>query len=1123
MKKKCCWLDFLNKKRPQFILLIMKLTVIMFLLNIFTVYGTVYSQKTNLSLNVSNTTLKDVLLEIEEKTEFSFLYQADNIEQNQKVDLNISNANIEVILTELSKQGSFSYKILDNSVIVLVASQQGEVTINGTVTNTTGESIPGVTVLIKGTNNGVITNMDGNYSISEVPVEATIVFSFVGMKTQEIITEGRTTINVVLEEDAIGIEEVVAIGYGTQSKVTVTGSVVSTKGADLVKSQTPNVLNSIAGLLPGVIINNRSGEPGKDNPEIFIRGRSTTGTTSPLILIDGVERSDFGKINPNDVESVSVLKDASAAIYGARAANGVVLVTTKRGQKGAPVFNFTYNQGFSQPTRNPQMADSYTFAQVYNEIEIAEGRTAKYSDGELQKFKAGTEVGYTTTDWYSEMTKSLTPQYQANLSVSGGTNALDYFVSIGKMGQKGHFNHGSTKVDRYNFRSNLTVKATDYIKIGLDISGRLDDKHYPGNPDSRGIYSHMYLYQPNWTLYWPGTEYIRPNRDSESLINWVSDSGGYQDDDYKALESKLHFNIDIPGVKGLSVSGSANYDLGYNFLKYFNLPNYVYYKDADSNTYTRGRSGSGSDLANLEERFEQSSTLTLNSTVNYTNTFDKHKIDILLGYEQMEYDDNYLEAYRSDYPSIAIPELFAGSSDKTKQGNDGSSSKTSRQNYFGRASYDYAGKYLAQLIFRYDGSPNFPEDNRWGFFPGVSLGWRLSEEAFMSDVTFLDNLKIRGSYGEMGNDAVNPFQYLTSYAYDDNYVIGNSDVIGLVQSGVPNPNITWEVAKSTNLGFDATLWEGGLGVEFDMFKTKRSNILTTRNAIVPDYTGLMLPDENIGIVENKGFELQLSHRKSLNNLRYSINGNISYARNKVIFADEAPAAEDYQLATGRPIGAELFYDAIGIYSNQAEVDASAHLPGAVAGDIIYRDVNGDSEINSRDMIRVDQTATPEIVYSIHGSLEYKNFDFSFMFQGQENAQTFVKEKDAEDYRPYFAVMSYNLGNFLDWRANDRWSPENTNATQPRGSIDNFNNNTLQSTHWLMDAGFLRLKNLELGYTIPSNLCKKIGLNGVRAYISGNNLMIIYDHMKDIGFDPETSDFWYYPQQRTFNVGINLTF
>ncbi len=1002
-------------------------------------------------------------------------------------------------------------------------SQQDVKRILGKVVGQNGQPLPGVTVVIKGTTNGTVTNFDGEYNLPNVPNDATLVFSFVGMKTQEVSVEGKITIDISMEEDAIGIEEVVAIGYGTQSKVTVTGSVVSTKGSELVKSQTPNVLNAITGLLPGVIINNRSGEPGKDNPEIFIRGRSTTGTTNPLILIDGVERSDFGKINPNDIESISVLKDASAAIYGARAANGVVLVTTKRGKKGAPVFNFTYNQGFSQPTRNPKMADSYTFAQVYNEIEIGEGRTAKYSAAELEKFRAGKEVGYTTTDWYAEMTKTLTPQYQANLSVSGGSDALDYFVSIGKLGQKGHFNYGSTKVDRYNFRSNITVKATEYIKVGLDVSGRLDDKHYPGNPDSRGIYSHMYLYQPSWTLHWPGTDYIRPNRDSESLVNWVSDSGGYQDDNYKALETKLHYNIDIPWIKGLSVSGSANYDMDYNFLKYFNLPSFVYYKDENSNTYTRGRSGDGSDLANLEERFEQSSTLTLNSLINYSNTFNKHKIDIMLGYEQMEYDDNYLEAYRSDYPSTAIPELFAGSSDKSKHRNDGSSSKTSRQNYFGRASYDYAGKYLAQLIFRYDGSPNFPEDNRWGLFPGVSLGWRISEEAFMSNMSFLDNLKIRGSYGEMGNDAVNPFQYLTSYAYNDNYVIGNSDVIGLVQSGVPNPNITWEVAKSTNFGFDGTLWEGALGFEFDMFKTKRSNILTTRTAIVPDYTGLVLPDENIGIVENKGFELQLSHRKSLNQLRYSINGNISYARNKVIFADEAPAAEDYQLATGRPIGAELFYDAIGIYSSQAEVDASAHLPGAMAGDIIYRDVNGDSEINSRDMIRINQTPTPEIVYSIHGSVVYKNLDFSFMFQGQENAQTFVKEKNAADYRPYFAVMSYNLGNFLDWRANDRWSPDNTDASQPRGSIDNFNNNTLQSTHWLMDAGFLRLKNLEIGYTLPSNLCQKIGLNNVRAYVSGNNLMIIYDHMKDIGFDPETSDFWYYPQQRTFNVGINLTF
>ncbi|MGD9930807.1 MAG: TonB-dependent receptor [Mangrovibacterium sp.] len=1105
----------------------MKLTLLLIMLTVFSsLAADLYSQNTKLSLEYQNEKIVTVLREIEDKSEFRFFYN-EEVDVNSNVSIDVSNAPIQTVMDEIFRDKNVNYEIIGRQVIlragVKMNQSQQPANVSGKVTDSSGQPLPGVTVVVKGTNNGTITDVDGNYNLSNVPADAVLLISFVGMKAQEIPVAGKREISVTLTEETIGLEEVVAIGYGTQTKVTITGSVASTKGDELVKSQTPNVLNSIAGHLPGVIINNRSGEPGKDNPEIFIRGRSTTGTTDPLILIDGVERPDFGRINPNDIESISVLKDASAAIYGARAANGVILVTTKRGQKGAPVFNFSFNQGFAQPTRNPQMADAYTFAKVYNEIEIGEGRSPRYSDAELEKFKVGKEVGYTTTDWYDVMTRTLTPQYQANLAVSGGTEKLDYYISVGKLGQEGHFNHGSTKVDRYNFRSNLTVKASDYFQVGLDIAGRLDDKHYPGNPDTRGIYSHIYLYQPNWTLFWPGTNYKRPNRSSESLINWVSDDGGYQDDTYKAIESKLHFKFDLPWVKGLSVTGSANYDAGYNFVKYFNLPSYVYYYNEDTNSYSEGRSGDGPNLAQLQERFEQSTTLTLNTLVNYSKKIDAHSIDLMVGYEQMEYDDNFLSAYRTDYPSTVLPELFAGSSDKSKQGNDGSSSKTSRQNYFGRATYDYSGKYLAQLIFRYDGSPNFPENERWGFFPGMSLGWRISEEAFMDNFSFLDNLKLRGSYGEMGNDAVPPFQYLTSYAYGNNYVLGNSDVIGLVQSSVPNPNITWEVAKSTNFGLDATLWEGALGIEFDIFKTKRSNILTKRTAIIPDYTGLVLPDENIGIVENKGFELHVTHARRLNKLSYSITGNLSYARNKVVFADEAPAAEDYQLATGRPIGAELFYDAIGIFSSQSEIDATPHLPGTRPGDIIYRDVNKDQELNSRDMIRINETPTPEIVYSLNASLKYKDFDFSIMFQGQENAQTYVKEQGADNPQPYFSVMSYNLGNFLQWRADDRWSPENTNASQPRGSIDNFNNNTLQSTHWLMNAGFLRLKNLEIGYTLPATLCQKIGLHGLRTYISSNNLFILYDHMKDVGFDPETSDFWYYPQQRTFNVGINLTF
>ncbi len=1095
------------------------------------------AQDAVIELKTNSMTVGQLINEIEKQTDYLVVYSNREIDANREVSLLKKSDKVSSYLDEAFAGTDISYDFENNYIVLLKkanrnataiadmirsAQQQGK-TITGKVVDANGEPIIGANIIEVGTTNGTVTDIDGNFSL-KVADNATIRVSYIGYVEQEIKAAGKTSFNITLVEDTQALEEVVVVGYGTQSKITVTGSVVSTKGEELVKSQTPNVMNAMIGHLPGVIINNRTGEPGKDTPDIFIRGKSTTGTTNPLILIDGIEREDLSLINSNDIESISVLKDASAAIYGARAANGVILVTTKRGTKGAPKFDFTFNQGFAQPTRSPKMADSYTFAKVYNEIEIGEGRTAKYSDSELEKFKIGKEPFFTTTNWYDVMIRNLTPQYQANLAVSGGSDVLDYYISIGKIGQEGHFNYGSTKVDRYNFRSNINVKTSQYIQFGLDLSGRLDDKHYPGNPDTRGIYSHIFLYQPNWTLFWPGTKYPRPNRSSQSLINWVSDKAGWQDDIHKALETKLHFNIDIPWVEGLSFSGSAAYDTGNNFIKYFIGPSYVYYYDEATDTYTEGRAGDGPDLAQLNEHFDQSTRLTFNALANYNKKLFDHNIDVMLGYEQMEYNDNYLEAARTDFPSNAIPELIAGSSDKNKQSNEGSSSKTARQNYFGRVTYDYAGKYLAQFIFRYDGSPNFPENKRWGFFPGVSLGWRISEEAFMERFTSLDNLKIRGSYGEMGNDAVPPFQYLASYEYGNNYVIGNNDVIGLIQSGVPNPNITWEVAKSTNVGMELSLWKGAMAMEFDLFKTRRSNILTKRTAITPDYTGLTLPDENIGIVENRGFELQLSHNRRLNSdFRYLISGNLSWARNKVIFADEAPAAEEYQMATGRPIGAQLLYKAIGIFRSQSEIDNTPHMPGARPGDIIYEDVNKDGELNSRDMIRINETATPEIVYSINASLKYKNVDLSIMFQGQENAKTYFSGQGVDNPQPYFAVMSYNLGNFLSWRAQDRWSPENTDASQPRGSVENFNNNTLPSTHWLMDAGFLRLKNLEIGYSIPSAICKNIGLSSLRAYVSGNNLAILYDHMKNMGFDPETVDFWFYEQQRTFNIGINLTF
>jgi TonB-linked SusC/RagA family outer membrane protein len=920
-------------------------------------------------------------------------------------------------------------------------------------------------------------------------------------------------LSITLLEDTRALEEVVVIGYGTQKKVTLTGSVASVKGDEIIKSPAMNVGNALAGRLSGVTVNNRSGEPGNDDPKIYIRGRSTTGRDDILVIIDGIEREGLGQLNPNDIENVTVLKDASAAIYGARAANGVILVTTRRGTGSRPVINVSFNQGYTQQTRKPKVASSYQYALMYNEIEAAEGRPDRYSAEELQKFRDGTDSYYPNTDWYDFITRDLTPQHRSNLSVAGGSERSQYYISFGEVFQSGHFNNGTTEARQYNLRSNVDTKVTDWLKVSLNLAGRYDKNHYPTFSNWE-LYSHIFLDQPDWMPYWPGTDLLYPCRGSESLVNRVTDAGGFIDEEIKVFQSSLALRLDVPQVEGLWVDLVGSYDTYHTFNRRFDEPTYVYYRNATTGELERGRTSYNADQPVLRNSMTMRTLSYLTAKVNYERTFDMHSVAAMLGYEQQQIFQRDFWAERGGFLSGTLPELFAGSSDKTLHNNDGRASQGARQNYYGRLTYDYAGKYLAQLTFRYDGSPNFPADKRYGFFPGASAGWRISEEPFMKGLDGLDNLKLRGSWGKMGNDLVNAFQYLTAYGYGSPYVIGNKDVNGLVQSGVPNPGITWETAVTWNAGLDARFWNGLLGVEFDFFKTRRSDILTKRSAIVPDYTGLVLPDENIGIVDNRGLELVLTHDHAIGDLRYRLSGNVSFVRNKVIFSDEQPAAERYQLATGKPIDAQLYYISLGIFKDQAEIDSYPHFLNAQPGDIRYEDVNGDGNLDSRDQVRLGETKTPEITYGLSASLGYKSFDLSLLFQGQENAQVY--------FGGYFPIMSYSLGNFSTWRWENHWTPTNTAATMPRASLDAGNNN-VQSTHWLFDSGFLRLKNVELGYNLPKRLCDRLSIQHIRLSLSANNLFILYDHMKDTGYDPEADDYWYYPQQRTFNAGINITF
>ena len=1000
--------------------------------------------------------------------------------------------------------------------------QDGKVQRSGIVKDVQGNAIGGATVIIAGTSIGTTTNEKGEFIIEAAPSDA-LMINFIGYLPQNISVGSQNHFDIVLEESTTSIDEVMVVGYGVRKKTTLTGSVVSVKGDEIAKSPAIDVTAALAGRLPGLIVNTRAGDPGAPDTQVLVRGRGTTGDNSALIIIDGVERGDISKLNPNDIESVNVLKDAEAAIYGSRAATGAILITTKRGAKGSAVVNFSFDQGFQQPTRTPKMADSYTFANVANDMAILRhsdpnsAPVLPYSPEDLAKFKAGKEAGYRSVNWFDETAHSWTPQHRANISVSGGTERVNYYFSLGELMQRDRFKESSGKYRQYNFRSNIDARIAKSLTVGMNLSGMYDDRHVPYF-SSTEMASHLFLYHPYWETYWPGTKYLKPLRGDQNWVNMVSDNAGYHDLNNTKFQGTLFLKWEVPWVKGLMLEASGSYDMTHQHWKTFRTPSYIYKQDGEDG-YVKQLDGMGPSKAQLTDRSQMSDQLYFFAKIAYTKSFGDHNLDALLGYEQTTTDGWYLEGSKTDFASPSLPILNVGPADKTKWGLGGYSSENARQNVFARVNYDYRGKYMAQVTMRIDGSAIFPESDRFGYFPSVSAGWRISEENFMKSADFINNLKLRVSWGMMGNDRVAAFQHMMTYNYGNNYVIGNSDVQGLNETRVPNPNITWEVSRTWNFGLDASFWNDKLWMEFDFFRSVRDHLLTTRNKSVPEYTGMSLPNENIGKVLNRGFELVLGHRNTINKFRYSVTGNLSFARNKVLFIDEAPAAEPYQRLTGNPIGSTLFYKAIGIFKDQAEVDSYPHLSGTQPGDLKFEDVNGDNVLDSKDRILVKQTKIPEITFGLNFTFNYKNFDLSLLFQGQHNSKFYMEGNES-----FFKFMDDQWGNFLQWRADGRWVPgaDNSHATQPRGG-QNSVNTADRNTHFMFSGNFLRFKNAELGYSLPSKIAEKLRMGGIRITLSANNICFLYDGLKDLGYDGEASSFWQYSVSRTINIGINLTF
>ncbi|MCW2262184.1 MULTISPECIES: SusC/RagA family TonB-linked outer membrane protein [Sphingobacterium] len=1002
----------------------------------------------------------------------------------------------------------------------LAGTAQQNKTLNAIVLTDNGSPIAGASILLKKTGKGTSTNQDGKFTIS-YSASDTLIVSSLNYTSKQVHLHGQTNLQITLQEKSQQVDEVVVVGYGTQRKATLTGSVTQINADEINESKSPNIANSLAGRMPGLVVNNRSGEPGADGSSILIRGSGTTGNNAPLIVIDGVaNRGGFERLNPTDIESITVLKDASAAIYGAQAANGVILVTTKRGSTGKPTINYAGSFGLSEPTRVPKLVNSYDYALFRNEKDIRQGQgNVTYTPEQIQKFKDQSDpISYPNTDWYSEVLKPLTPQTQHSLSISGGSEKIKYFVSGAYLYQDAFYKKSATNYNQYNLRSNIDAQITDNFKLGLDIVGRKEDRNNPPT-GADGIFLSILGSYPGLAPFYPNGLPVA-GIEGPNPLQMAQGYNGYLRKRNNSIQTTINGELKLPYVtKGLSLLGFAAFDFTFYNEKSFTKPFDLYRYNSTTDTYNNVRSLLLGDPS-ISQSYGDSNLKTFHLRLNYNRQFGQHDVSAFVAAEQSDYYNEGIFANRQGLVSSQIDQLFAFFYDVTRQSNGSTADQNARRNYFGRLNYAYANKYLAELVFRRDGSFNFPPGRQYGNFPGLSVGWRLSEEKFIKDnFSFVNELKLRASISRLGNDRINQYQFLTRYtvAQDHNrYYLGDGEnpgyAPGLMPGVAPNPNITWEVEEMKNVALEGSLFNNKLDFSAEYFWAKRDHLLAKRNVSVPHTTGLQLPDENIGRVDRKGIELTLGTKGSIQDFKYFVNANMTRTWSKIVFIDESPNVLEWQKQQGYQLGSWLVYRTDGLFRTQEELDnTTAKLPGSQVGDIRYLDINNDGVINANDQERIYESPTPLLVYGLRMGGSYKNLSFSMLWQGQAKAKQII-------------LPQANNGEFIppQWLYEDRWTPENPNAKYPGAFDRTYNINNRASDFWLQDMSFFKLKTVEVGYTFSGEKLEKSGIKNLRLYLNGFN-MFSFDKVKH--YDPETVSYTgaYYPQTRIYTVGVNLSF
>lgn len=1047
-------------------------------------------------------------------------------------------------MTELNsknKKSSQMARILILSLFALcVCSIAGHAQslIRGTVNDGTGEPLPGVSVVVKGTTNGTITDIDGKYNIRAKENDI-IVFSYIGMLSQNIKVAGRAVIDVVLKEDSETLDEVVVVGYGTQKKVSVTGSIVSMDAKKLENLATDNISNMLAGRLPGLVATQNTGMPG-EGASLLVRGASSTSSNgnTPVFIVDGVQRDMIDTLSPDEIQSITVLKDAaSAAIYGVQGGSGVILITTKRGKEGTkPTIQFKASLNLSQNTNFPDFLDAVDYMSWHNKARELDDLAPLYDQTAVNQVLNGEGI-YGQTDWFGEVFsgKGLTQNY--NVSINGGSEAVKYYVTGGYMDNEGIVkNIGYNKI---NIRSNIDTKITDYLKMSVDLAGYKSTTDRPSSDVSEGnsgtstsVFWQATLAKPIYPVKY-GDLYSVPitMKGNMNPVAALTESG-FNKQVTTQFNSSVRFDLDVPKVKGLAIHFLAAYDRIATKGKIWKLPYTLAKGDASTGNISEVVNGVQTRSV-LQESYSNEERISLQPSIDYERTLGKHYLRAQVVYDQLQTNKNNFGAGKMDFDLLDLPELSLGSDDNVLAGSvKGTSSKFARIGVVGRVNYSYADKYLIEALLRSDASVRFSKDNRWGYFPAVSLGYRISEESFMEDYRdVINNLKVRGSWGITGNDRISEWQYLRTISYQKNsYVFGGELVNSLATGSVPYYDISWEKSRTFNVGFDATLWNGLLNVEFDYFYKYTWDILQSVSSSVPLSIGGNVPSTlNSGKVDNRGFEVSVGHRNTVGkDFSYNVNANFAYNNNRILQFNDAVNIPDHQKKTGHRIGSIIGLVADGLYEDEADLANSPKYKGdAKVGDIKYRDLNGDGVIDLvNDMTIISDGATPKYNYGIGFDAQYKWFDLSMFFQGaagfeialqgfygsgSQSTTNFTKPFAADGNTPYFLVEN-------------SWTPDNVDAEFPRLTTrTSINQNAVSSSFWLRKGNYLRLKNLQIGCTIPKKVFKNTGITGVRLYVSGTNLFTI-SKLNKYGLDPEAPSVnnGYYPQQRVYTFGINVT-